>query len=525
MTMISATALNELMQGAGEWALFDVRETGEADRGHIRGASFLPRRMIEPRLAELVPDPATTVVFYDEGGPRAALAAEAAARAGYRDARTLEGGLRAWKSAGFVPVSGSNVVSKHFGEEISHSERVPQITAQTLHEWQAAGKPHIVCDIRTPGEYTVAHIPGAVGAFGVDAGLNAADLAARQMPIVVHCAGRTRSIIACQTLRELGVGDVHALEDGTMGWTLAGFELEKGHPDRLLQPSPASVRDAGARGRALAERAGVTAVAAGQLREWLAQREAGALNLYLFDVRQVPEYEAAHVPGAKTLPGGLAIQRADEFAAVRNAPIVLVDDDGARAWITGYWLRRMQYPRVHVLAGGLAQWQAEGGAIEHGRVRPAPLLFDEARRLTRTIAPAALQELLAGGAPVTVLDVDTSRYHAARHVPGAHWIPYGSLESRVADFVSDRAATVVVCCHDGLHSTYAGANLARMGYADVRVLDGGTDRWAKAGLPCATGLGEATPDDIVVPPYNSDKAAMAKYLEWEKKLTGDRRAG
>ena len=525
MKTIPATALNDLMRGAGEWALFDVRETGEADRGHIRGATFLPRRMIEPRLAELVPNRATTVVFYDEGGPRAALAAETAARAGYRDVRTLEGGLRGWEDAGFVPVSGSNVVSKHFGEEISHTKRVPQITAQTLHEWQATGKPHIVCDIRTPGEYKVAHIPGAVGAFGVDAGLSASDLDARQVPVVVHCAGRTRSIIACQTLRELGVGDVQALEDGTMGWTLAGFELEKGHPDRLLQPSPASVREAGARGRALAEGVGVTAVAAGQLREWLAQREAGALNLYVFDVRQVPEYEAAHIPGAKTLPGGLAIQRADEFAAVRNAHIVLVDDDGARAWITGYWLRRMQFPRVHVLDGGLARWQAEGAAIERGRVRAAPLLLDEARGLIRRIAPAALQELLAGGAPVTVVDVDTSRHFAGRHVPGAHWIPYGWLESRVADFVADRGTAVVVCCHDGLHSTYAGANLARMGFADVRVLDGGTDRWAQAGLPCATGLGEAAPDDVVVQPYNGDKAAMAKYLAWEKKLTGDRRAG
>ena len=34
-----------------------------------------------------------------------------------------------------------------------------------------------------------------------------------------------------------------------------------------------------------------------------------------------------------------------------------------------------------------------------------------------------------------------------------------------------------------------------------------------------SGLGDATPDDIVVPPYNSTPEAMAKYLEWEKKLT------
>ena len=44
--------------------------------------------------------------------------------------------------------------------------------------------------------------------------------------VVVNCAGRTRSIIGAQSLRNAGIGNpVMALENGTMGWELAGLEL------------------------------------------------------------------------------------------------------------------------------------------------------------------------------------------------------------------------------------------------------------------------------------------------------------
>ena len=47
--------------------------------------------------------------------------------------------------------------------------------------------------------------------------------------VVVNCAGRTRSIIGCQSLRNAGIAnEVVALKDGTMGWELAGFECERG---------------------------------------------------------------------------------------------------------------------------------------------------------------------------------------------------------------------------------------------------------------------------------------------------------
>ncbi|WP_207233686.1 rhodanese-like domain-containing protein [Salinicola tamaricis] len=55
----------------------------------------------------------------------------------------------------------------------------------------------------------------------------------RETPVVINCAGRTRSIVGAQTLRWLGIDNpVYALENGTQGWRLAGLELEHGSQRR-----------------------------------------------------------------------------------------------------------------------------------------------------------------------------------------------------------------------------------------------------------------------------------------------------
>lgn len=523
MQAIALAELDALHESRTEWALLDVREAGEADRGHLFGATFLPRRQIELRLGDLVPDRMTTLVLYDEGGPRAALAAATLERLGYRNVRVLSGGTAAWLAAGRSLTTGSNVPSKLFGELVHEHDHVPQLSAGTLKAWQDAGRAHLVCDIRTPDEYAVARIPGAYGAFGVDLARLGADLRARAVPIVVHCAGRTRSIIACQSLRALGVPDVYALENGTMGWQLAGFALEKGPGRAVLEPSPASAAEGELGTRTLAAGVGVQSIDASGVEAWRAERAGGTANVYLLDVRQLAEYTNGHIAGSIAVPGGLAIQRTDEFAPVRNARIVLIDDREARAHLTAYWLHRAGRDRVYVFKDGIEAWRASGRELVQGRGRSEPLGWHAAQTGTQSITCGALAA--AQHAPL-VIDVDTSRYFKAARVPGARWVPYGWLETRIATHASALDASIVLTCHDGVLSTFAAANLARLGYTSVCTLQGGVAAWTKQGLPTERGWPAGAPDphDIVLPPYDSSLESMARYLEWEQRLTEERRA-
>jgi rhodanese-related sulfurtransferase len=88
--------------------LIDLREAAEFERGHIPGAVLLPRGLLEFEIHGLVDrhrtDPERApedqpIVLYCGTGGRSALAAETMARLGYRNVRSLSGGLVAWSEA------------------------------------------------------------------------------------------------------------------------------------------------------------------------------------------------------------------------------------------------------------------------------------------------------------------------------------------------------------------------------------------------------------------------------------------
>src|SRR6516164_6120191 len=92
----------------------------------------------------------------------------------------------------------------------------------------------VVLDSRPFDEYQRISIPTAVNVPGAELVLRVRDLApSPQTTVVVNCAGRTRSIIGAQSLINAGVPNkVVALRNGTMGWTLAGFDCDSGKARR-----------------------------------------------------------------------------------------------------------------------------------------------------------------------------------------------------------------------------------------------------------------------------------------------------
>jgi len=524
MKTINATKLDEMLgssEGAWpvrKWAFFDVREVGESQKGHISTATFLPRRMIEYRLSELVSAPATPIILYDdgEGDIRASCAAKTMADLGYTDVTCLVGGYAGWKQAGFEEVTGWNVPSKDFGEQVLVTSNVPYLNSNELAGRLEAGENIGIFDVRTPGEFREASLPASVCAPSFEWALHAKDLNDNFDTIVIHCAGRTRSIIGAATASLLGLKNLWSLENGTMGWILSDHELASNQTRVLGAPSEESLSDSAERAQELAESLGVKYMSPKELKTRLDDRSRN--SLYIFDARDGDGYQQEHISSSIWLPGGQACQRTDDFAAVPGSPIVFVDDDDARALVTAYWFLRMGFPDVSILKGGIKAWQDEGYIVKTGRDRPEPLGLEDAKARSVALDCADLQKAVGSDNPPVVIDVGASKRVAACHIQDAKWIPRGYLEAQIGNF-ADKSKPVAVTAWEPQQAAFAAAALADAGYQHVTWLTAPGKEWKEA-LPTTTGLPEDATEvaDTLAIPYRESKERMLEYLEWEEEL-------
>lgn len=86
----------------GEIAHFiDVREDHEFAKDHAKNARHLGKGIIERDIETLVSDKQASILLYCGGGYRSALAADALTQMGYTNVTSMDGGIRAWREAGY----------------------------------------------------------------------------------------------------------------------------------------------------------------------------------------------------------------------------------------------------------------------------------------------------------------------------------------------------------------------------------------------------------------------------------------
>lgn len=107
-------------------------------------------------------------------------------------------------------------------------------------------------------------------------------------------------------------------------------------------------------------------------------------------------------------------------------------------------------------------------------------VLSDARGDVPEIDVPALAEELAGASPPIVIDVREQGEWDEGHIPPAHHVARGFLESRIAG-IAEPGDEIVVNCAGGSRSLLAGATLKAMGYDNVRSLAGGFSRWKQDG--------------------------------------------
>lgn len=92
--------------GTDELIVLDVRERDAYEEGHIPGARLLPRGQLELRVNQDLPDPLRRIVACCEFGRISTLATATLRAMGYQRAVALDGGMKAWREAGYPTKAG-----------------------------------------------------------------------------------------------------------------------------------------------------------------------------------------------------------------------------------------------------------------------------------------------------------------------------------------------------------------------------------------------------------------------------------
>jgi thiosulfate/3-mercaptopyruvate sulfurtransferase len=225
-------------------------------------------------------------------------------------------------------------------------------------------------------------------------------------------------------------------------------------------------------------------------------------------------YDAGHIPGAgfadltadladTTSPLGYALPTPEAFCAVMGrlgvgdgARVVLYDGGGS-VWAARVWwmLRWVGFDDAALLDGGLAAWQAAGGALSSEPAdRPA-------RKLTPAVRPHLIADRdevraaidddgvhLVDALPEPVYQGQMQLYARAGHIPSAINIPvlglldasgrFKPLDELAAAHPEDRSGRYITYCGGGIAASGSAFVMVRLGFEDVAVYAASLQEWA-----------------------------------------------
>ncbi len=501
MKTISADRLKPLLTANDEIAFLDVREHGQYGEGHPFFSVPFPYSRLEALARTLLPGKLAHLVLLDDADGVAERAAAVLESLGYRNVAILEGGVPAWTEAGFTLYKGVNVISKTYGELLEHAADTPRLTASQLDELRKKDPSVVVLDGRSPAEYRKMSLPEALCCPNAELGYRIQSLVPDDTTtIVINCAGRTRSILGAEGLRMLHTRNpVFALENGTQGWRLAGLELMHDvTPQALPEPDDEQLDATARSAEALIKSCRLRLVSAETLSAW--QREAERTT-YLLDVRTEAEFDAAHWPGAQHAPGGQLVQATDQYVAVRNARLVLSDNNRLRAASTAIRLEDMGHD-VYLLVVDASSGPSSAGHEPQGGTATSSAAKFPGVKQTRDM---------------TILDASDGMSFRGGHIEGARWV----TRARIEQTGLEHDEQILLTGQDKTLISGVAAELESRGFTNVQCAPGSEEIWAGAGYDIVATPDVPSDEDcidylfFVHDRHDGNLDAARRYLSWE----------
>lgn len=319
---------------AGEpFALIDTRERREHVHGHWFGSTNIPLSVLNPQIFQLVSDRDFPIHVLDWQDTPSEEAIRQLSSLGFTNVQRCSTSQPDAFGHGFV--KGEYVWSKAFGEVLAHISGLPEVTPA---EFLANYKDAHLFDVRPTAEYSQFTIPDSQSLPNSLLLANMEALKRTGGMALLHCAGRTRSIIGACTLKAAGYDGSYAIfKGGTQAWQLDGLEREF-NASRLFANETDTVN-------LIKNFLDTWNIKHQQLdntdlKAFVAEQSDG----HLFDVTddaakgQLAEHNIVKISGTNL------IQQTDRTIARYHVPVTLFDHgSGSRAAFAAYWLQTMGF--------------------------------------------------------------------------------------------------------------------------------------------------------------------------------------
>jgi len=212
--------------------------------------------------------------------------------------------------------------------------KVVRIDPKALNRIMEYKEPHLLINVAGYLECMDAKIPGSL-CLSCDREKDIGDiLPGNKGTKLVFYGGNGSPVSDCRLIEEAarrGFSRIYSLRGGLSAWRRAGYEIETAQ--RIPRTPSLSVKP-----------------------KDLPNRLKQMKRPLILDIRDAAAFERGHLDGARNIPFSVLHLRYQDIPLDRT--LLIVDEDGSRAFLASSYLARKGLPNAARLAGGMNAWQA-----------------------------------------------------------------------------------------------------------------------------------------------------------------------
>ncbi|MAV48560.1 MAG: sulfurtransferase [Pelagibacteraceae bacterium] len=357
--------LNILKNNTKNISFLDIRKRKEYVYGFAFGSVNCPFSKFKYLIKELVPDINTTLILIGvKNINQKNQIQKMLKKLKYHRSFIIKGDYKIWKKYKFPIWAGEYTFSKAFGEWIEITSTIKNLYAKELYKIHNQNHNYLQIDARPKKEFEKFSLPQSVQCSGGELPCYINNTENLRKNYIVHCAGRTRSIIAYQTLKDFNFKNKkYVLNGGTQNWVLNGFDRKFKNQSKITS-TKINYKDDLKLANSIVKKFKIPTT----------QIMNKKTNSYNFQINsEIKNFKK--IPGWKQVNATTLIQSTDKFISSTNTKVLIFSNIPSSAVFTIIWLRRMGYQAI---------WQKKNARKikkNYKSIKPDPTYFFPKRHL------------------------------------------------------------------------------------------------------------------------------------------------